>query len=529
VNYTQFFDDFVSKYPIYQDNRVFQILLNKFKDTFLLDTYEDIPHVFKSLYEKGEITSDVYDYFLVNIGVSNDLITTLTTQEKLIFIKSLADFQKYKGTVGLIKNIIQAYGDGVEAYELYVDYNTVQSKWECKPYLIYKPTSSDGYNTTIPYKTVYEKIPSLLISEKQLDQMRESKLAIFPIKTNVVFVTSNYNQSITSYLQNLIIGVFYNTFKNDVINLYFDDELITCSLHQFILIWMYLIFTMNTTANIDCKTTGLSIVFDDNVLAANISIDDLDGIIEEYENISNDILAKSSPLNAKGTTPLDDFYFKYIYPQQSELTSLDSTLDLNKIKNWLRTENPTLINYIDNKLAEPDSSVTLLFNDLIQSIEDYRQTSLSVNFDKYFSYFKTFLPTVDLLPIKSTVFKILYYTKPFHTELLDLTNLSLILSNDTFNNVFFTHLYHASLFFEECDIIEQENIHSLTMLKNHTDGIPIISCLNPKRIQIPITDNYSINITDDYDFLGELIVDTIYTVDPDGNYLSDPDGSYIGI
>jgi hypothetical protein len=501
VDSQQFFTDFVSKYPIYQDNRVFQILINKFKDTFLVDTYEDIPVVLKNLYEKGEMTEEVYDVLLVNIGVSQDLISELSTQEKLIFIKSLADFQKYKGTVGLIKSVIQAYGDGVDAYELYVDYNTVESKWECKPYLIYKPTSSDGYNNVIPYKTVYEKIPSLLISEKQLDQMRDSKLAIFPIKTNVVFVTSNYNQSFTSYLQNLIIGVFYNTFKDEVITLNFPDEYITCNLHQFILIWLYLIFNTNTTNKIDYKLTGLYIVFDDTVLAANISIGELDTIIDEYEAITGDLLAKSSPLNVKTSTQLDDFYFKYIYPQQKQLNDTNSVLDISKIKNWLRTENAPLINYIDDKLNDSDSNITLLFNDLIQSIEDHRQLSTSLNFDKYFNYFKTFLPTVDLLPIKSTVFKILYYTKPYHTELLDLTNLSLILSNDTFNNVFFNHFYHNSLFFEYVDVIEEETFQNFTMLKNHTDGISLVSCLNPKENQIPITDDFAPNIDDNYNLL----------------------------
>lgn len=497
----QFFDDFVSKYPIYQDNRVFQILINKFKDTFLVDTYDDIPIIFKNLYEKGEITESIYDALLINIGVSQKLIDELNTQEKLIFIQSLSDFQKYKGTIGLIKNVIQAYGDGVDAYELYVDYNSSENRWECKPYLIYKPISSDGYSNIIPYKTVYNKIPSLLINEKQLDRMRDDKLAIFPIKTNVVFVTSNYNQSITSYLQNLIIGVFYNTFKEEIITLNFPDNYITCNLHQFILIWLYLLFTKSSTDKIDSKLAGLYIIFDETVLASNISIDDLNTIIDEYENITGDMLAKSSPVDVKATTQLDDFYFKYIYPQQTNIESNNNVLDIHKIKNWLRTENPTLINYIESKLIDPDSSVILLFNDLIQSIEDHRQLSSSLNFDKYFNYFKTFLPTVDLLPIQSTIFKILYYTKPYHTELLDLTNLSLILSNDTFNNVFFNHFYHNSLFFEYVDVIESETFQNFKMLKSHTDGISLVSCLNPKNVRLPFDEDLSTVIDDSYNLL----------------------------
>ena len=92
---TKFFDDFILKYPIYKDNRVFQILMNKFKDVFIKDIYDDIPQIFKQLYENGEIPEDVYDYFLVDIGVSKDLIDVLTSQEKLIFIKISTNIELY--------------------------------------------------------------------------------------------------------------------------------------------------------------------------------------------------------------------------------------------------------------------------------------------------------------------------------------------------------------------------------------------------------------------------------------------------
>ena len=233
------YDDFISKYPIYQDNRVFKLLISKFKDVFVKDVYDDIPKIFKQLYENNEIPSDVYDYFLIDIGVSEDLIKELSDPEKLIFIKSLSDFQKYKSTIGLVRNVVQAYGDSIEVYELYIDYDKIHSVWECKPYLIYKPAfSTESYSKAISYKIVYEKIPSLLIHEKQLDQMRLSNIGIFPIKTNIVFLNSNYNQSITSYLQNLITTVFCNTYSDEVIDLYFIDQLIPCTLYQFILLWL---------------------------------------------------------------------------------------------------------------------------------------------------------------------------------------------------------------------------------------------------------------------------------------------------
>jgi hypothetical protein len=292
----KFFDNYILKYPVYQNNRVYQILIDKFKSVFLKDTYEDIPSIFKKLYENNEIPSDVYDHLLIDIGLSKDLIDQLSTSDKLIFIKSLADFQKYKSTVGLVESVIRAYGNNVEVYELYVDYNKDYNRWDCKPYPIYKPDYTDGYNKTIPYSVVYEKVPNLLIHERQLTRMRDLKLAVFPIKTNIVFVTSNYNQSITSCLQNLIISVFRKTYKDNEINLHFEDQLITCTLHQFILIWLYLIFTSkDDTCDIDSKLTGLYVDFNSENI--DITIDELDAILTQYENIGMTSTSRSCGQN----------------------------------------------------------------------------------------------------------------------------------------------------------------------------------------------------------------------------------------
>jgi hypothetical protein len=472
----KFFDTFISKYPIYQDNRVYQILIDKFKEVFLQDTYEDIPVVFKQLYEKSEIPSEVYDYFLVDIGVSNDLIKELSTSEKLVFIKSLADFQKYKSTVGLVENVIKAYGNNVEVYELYIDYNKSYDRWDCKPYPIYKPDHSDGYNKTIPYSLVYEKIPSLLIHEKQLDKMKQSNLAVFPIKSNIVFVTSNYNQSITSYIQNLIISVFYKHYFEESINLYFSDKLISCNFHQFILIWLYLLFTKNTTSYIDRKLDGLYINFNKDLL--DITIEELDSIIEEYENIDINDPTQILDRNGSFSTKMDNFYYTYIYPQRSELTSSNSVLNKTEIESWLKSENPTLINYINSQISDSSDNITILFSDLINSLETYKKTSTDENFIKYFRYFKTFLPSVDLLPSQSTVYKILYYIKPFHTEFLDLVDQSMIVSNDTFNNIYFTHFYQNTLFFKYDDIIELENFNKFFMLKKSFEDLAAVSAIS---------------------------------------------------
>jgi len=50
MNYTEFFNIFVKNYPLYQNDRSFMILMDKFHDVFLKDTHETIPIIFKDLY-----------------------------------------------------------------------------------------------------------------------------------------------------------------------------------------------------------------------------------------------------------------------------------------------------------------------------------------------------------------------------------------------------------------------------------------------------------------------------------------------
>jgi len=465
-----FFDKFVINHPQYQTNKGFRVLMENFRNVFLNDTYEILPKLFKDLYEKGEIPSEVYDQILIDCGLSQSLLDELSTIEKKIFINNLTDFQKYKSTVGLTESVIKAYGDNFEAYELYVDYNISRGRWECKPYPIYKPEYNDGFTRTIPYKIVYEKVPILLIHENQLDLMRKHNLAAFPLKTNIVFISSNYNQSLTSDLQNLIISVFHKTYYNEIIDINFQDQTFEVSLHIFLLVWLYLIFNKNTSKIL--STTGLSINF--NLDNLTTTIDDLDDILDEYDQLGTSTLSRIFDENSI-ESDFDTFYYKYFHPLRSELESDYEVLDKDLISILIKAENSGLVNYIDKKIKDNGENIlTILTGDLVRSIEDYRKTSTDINFLKYFKYFKSFLPTIDFLPVQNTVYKILYYVKPFHTEFLDLNDLSMIYSNDKFNNIYFKIFCRQGLLFVHSDYIGLEEFYYHYYLeKGFSDIAPI--------------------------------------------------------
>jgi hypothetical protein len=512
-----FFDKFVVNHPLYNVDKSFMVLTDNFRNVFLNETYEILPKLFKDLYEKGEIPSEVYDQVLIDCGVSYELLNEFTLSEKKIFLNTLTDFQKYKATVGLTESVIKAYGNNFEAYELYVDYNTSRCRWECKPYPIYKPIYNDGFTRTISYRTVYERIPNLLIHENQLDLMRQQNLAAFPLKTNIVFVASNYNQSVTNYIQNMIISVFYKTYYDTMIDINFQDATFNISLYTFLLIWLYLVFNKNpsTVIEISGNVINFSITPDDHM---EISIDDLDDILEEYEQLGTNTLSK---IFSEDTieTDFDNFYYKYIHPLKSELSSGNDVLDKDQLVVLIKAIDPILLDYLDEKIeGDIISTIALLMGDLVKSIEDYKSTTTDVNFVKYFKYFKTFLPTIDFLPEQNTVYKILYYVKPFHTEFLDLNDLSIIYSNDEFNNLYFKIFCRQGLLFTHSDHASPEEFYYHNYLeKGFSDIAPISAKMggwvkNPyQKDSFSLADNFidgsfdiyegDINLTDNFTLL----------------------------
>ena len=58
---------------------------------------------------------------------------------------------------------------------------------------------------------------------------------------------------------------------------------------------------------------GLYIDFDRSLLQSNITIDDLDNIVSEYESIIGSPIERSCGSNEILETDLDRFYYKYIY------------------------------------------------------------------------------------------------------------------------------------------------------------------------------------------------------------------------
>ena len=97
------------------------------------------------------------------------------------------------------------------------------------------------------------------------------------------------------------------------------------------------------------------------------------------------------------------------------------------------------------------------------------------------------------------MYKILYYTKPFHTEILNYIDVSLITSQDVFNNIYFTHFYKSNLFFTQSDSIVLENFQNILSLKPLLENIVPISVLSRQTVKLQLPNleiSFETNILD---------------------------------
>jgi hypothetical protein len=244
------------------------------------------------------------------------------------------------------------------------------------------------------------------------------------------------------------------------------------------MLWIYVIFS-KTPSQINALS-GFFINFKkDNI---NITINELDSILEEYELIAANTVSRIYDRSDSSVlSTMDEFYYKYFHPLKSELTNENNdVLNLEKLRSIIKIKNSRLIEYIDSFIDQSNSNIAILISDLVKSIENYKSTTEDVNFVKYFRYFKAFLPNIDFLPSENTVYKILYYVKPYHTEFLDLEDLSMIYSNDKFNSIYFEVFYQNDMFFEHTDLVELEEHYYHGFLEHGFSDIAPISALMGK-------------------------------------------------
>ena len=122
-NIKLYFDNYIKNFVPYKDEPVYKALIEFFLDHYLNIIYTIQPAEFKQLFEEQSIPNSVIDTLLVSIGMPENVINNITLTTKIIILKSMSDFERYKGTIKFIKTLAGNLNDKISYYELYIDYD----------------------------------------------------------------------------------------------------------------------------------------------------------------------------------------------------------------------------------------------------------------------------------------------------------------------------------------------------------------------------------------------------------------------
>ena len=434
----QFFADYVSKYPPYQEEKLYTILMDNILDNYIKDSYEVIPEDLKSIYENGIIIESVYDQLLASIGVPDTVIKVLRFDEKIVFLKALSDFQRYKGSVLFFNNISKSFNDKFDIYELYADriqqfdadLQEMVDVWVLKPKLIYKGTEFQNTLESLDYTETYNYVPNLLVSPNQLENLYQTKNTTFPLKTNLILLDYNIRYD-AGLMNNLVISTVLKEYGDQPITLYMRDDSFNISLNNLFYVWYYMLTKYYGT---EWAATQLQQVI---LLSTSLNpyrLSDLDQLFDELDKLdsSNDVAEFYEEKIAK--------FFSTIYRSEKQ--------DADTMAYTVSVNNRDLYDYIESRISDYTPGTDLysrefntILNEIYNSLLLFEYEQQNSEFSKYFDIFLYSLPHIIINPKETTSYTILYNMKPFHVDMVDRSKSSIV-SDDKFNNVVPGNIYN---------------------------------------------------------------------------------------
>jgi len=435
-----FFNSYIRPYAPYQEEKVYDTIMNNLLEYYYNQTYFNIPSELKQIYEDINFSkSSIYDQLLIAVGVPDEIIKKISFNDKVIFLKTLSDFERYKGTLSFFQKVGEAFSDRLSIYELYIDLE--DSDWVFKPVNIYLHADMDLVTDSIPYSTIQDKVPSLLLSEEQLTALHDENKVILPLKSNMLLLDNDLMANM-SILYDVIVAVFLHTYKENYIDIYFQDEAKAVQLKNVYYLWFYLLteyFGIPWTPF--ASQTLLRFIYSDIGFPSFIgttptTIESLSQIVDRYTAIGIQSTAVRDFDNSRvlfNSLLFDISSAFYTYADSDETTSTD-------MYNQLAIANSSLITYISDRIANTSigkkAEINLILSEIYSSLSLYASTySGDIYFSQYSDYFLKYLPQVLVNPEDTTSYTILYNLKPYHVELYSTYNTG-IRCQDKFNQIY---------------------------------------------------------------------------------------------
>jgi len=245
----------------------------------------------------------------------------------------------------------------------------------------------------IPYATLYNAVPSLLLSESQLTELYSNEQLILPIKSNLMLLDSSLASDV-SILYDIIVAIFLHEYKEDYIDIYFKDSAKTVQLKTLYYLWYYLLtryYGIPWTAF--AAQPMLRFLYEDVTFPTFIgstptTISELDKIIDRYDSIE---IVSTATRDYDNCRTLRDEFYKDIADSFYTFSEASATDDTN-MYNELLILNSALITYIDDRITNTSigkqAEINLILTEIYSSLLLWASTySGDIYFSQYVDYF----------------------------------------------------------------------------------------------------------------------------------------------
>ncbi|MDD4081989.1 MAG: hypothetical protein PHD05_01245 [Sphaerochaetaceae bacterium] len=466
-----FFNSYIKPFAPYQNEKVYEVLINNLVEYYFNQTYLTTPIEMKQLFEQSDIeSSQQYDKLLIAIGVPEQIIKNINLNEKLIFLKSLSDFGRYKGTISFFQKVCISYSEKLCIYELFID--RTQDNWVFKSVPIYIPDGIEQNLSDIPYSVIYDSVPSLLVSEEELTSLYNEGSLILPMKSNLLFFDNEIVTEV-SLLYDIIVVIFLHTFKDNFIDIYFSsNQTFTCQLKTIYFIWFYLLTEYcDLTWHSISSTNLLKFIYNDIDFPEYIgtiptTIENVYQIINEYNDIDITYTTNADIDNRRQL--FANFYDKIEKAFFVENSSSNS-YSAEEMYNTILIDNYSIVTYlknrIDNSVYTKKKEVNNILTELYSSLLLYSSNVDNEYFKEYSDYFLRYLPQIMVDPKSTTTYTILYNLKPFHVDIYSLCKVGIWI-NDKFNQIFINDSFKSMIELHQTSAITTSSEHSFEIEEN---------------------------------------------------------------
>lgn len=473
IDLQDFFTRYLKKYTPYKDQNFFNGFIDSLQTGYYENLYNQIPNLFKQMFEDSVIPEDIYSQILIAIGVSEHIVKKMSFSEKVVFQRFLSDFEKYKSTHKFVINLATAFSERISISELWITKND-DGNWVFRPVNLYAYDKSIIQTEDILYQEIYNGMPNFFISEEQLQEKYNNNELILPIKSNMLLI--NNNQAVkSSEIANLIGQIIISNLGYEEIDLNFSSKNISVELRTIMYTWIYL-YTLYFNADWDKYPRTLLNLFNTDKIRYPLTSIKL--LIEEYNNIDS---AYDAEL----------WYNKWIGDKFKTYYEKQTNINLESMYDHINSENKELASYISSFIGDltPEDeeyrkTVKQLMDEIYYSLLVYANMSKNEIINKYFDYLLITLPQIIINPPEDSItYDILYNMKPYHTELVS-TNLDSVVADGNLENISpYDDINEFVLKIIQASIYEQEEEMYFKITAVYQDSLPILSA---KKIAVVI-------------------------------------------